>query len=89
MNDEIFNKHVTVTEFVHGPFVIVVRSLEDPTDDVYPMVIGPKEGYLTKESALTYVERFRNRGTPYLGMHFTVAQHSSEAAFNVFCSWEE
>lgn len=89
LTEELFKKHVTITDLIHGPFVIVVSSLEDPNDDAYPMVVSPPGGYPTKEAALEYIERFGRRKTPYLGLHFAVVKIQREPDLIVFCSWED
>lgn len=82
--------NVEVTEFTHGPFVIVVTDPSNPTDRAFPTVISPKGGYKTKEEALAYIEtNFAHRKVPYLGMHFSVAQLDDESSFMRFCSWED
>jgi hypothetical protein len=82
--------HLSVTCFEAGPFMIVVTDPAQPDDAAYPMVIAPEGGYATKEAAIAYIDRcFANRATPYLGLHFAVAQLDGERDFVQFCSWED
>jgi class 3 adenylate cyclase len=83
------DRHVTVTSFIHGPFMIVVTDPTNPKDDAYPQVVAPDGGYATKEAALDFIAQFATRKTPYLGLHFAVVQRSSENDFGRFCSWED
>lgn len=79
-------KHVSVTDVIAGPFTIVVTDPACPGDDAYPITLGP---YETKAAALQFIDRFRTRATPYMGLHFAVANHMSESGLVVFCSWED
>lgn len=82
--------NVSVTDYLHGPFEIVVTDPSNPLDKTYPMVVAPDGGYPTKEAALEYIEKhFAHRKTPYLDLHFSVAQRSSEQSFIAYCSWED
>ena len=82
--------NVVVTDFIHGPFEIVVVDPNNPLDQAYPIVVAPEGGYTTKEAALQFIEEhFAHRKDPYLGLRFHVTQRSSEQSFIQFCSWED
>jgi hypothetical protein len=83
------NENVRVTDFVNGPFVIVVTDPTKPDDLSYPMVIAPDGGFADKEAAQGYIDDFARRKEPYLGLHVAIAQLSSLSSFIKFCSWEE
>jgi len=81
-------QHLTITQFEHGPFAVVVTDPAWPQDPTYPIVVCPRGGFETRAAALLYVMRFAARETPYLGLRFAIAPVKSEAQFGVFCSWE-
>lgn len=81
------NQYVKITDYITGPFVIVVTV---PDDDAFPMVISPPDGFKTREEALEYINiHFANRKEPYLGCHFSIAPLRTPSSFIIFCSWEE
>ena len=82
------SSHVTICDFIHGPFVIVITDPNNPSDAMYPIVVSPSGGYKTKEEALGYIEVFAKREKPYLGLHFAIAQLQDEQSFGAYCSWE-
>lgn len=84
------NLNVIITEFLNGPFEIVVTNPESPNDKAFPIVISPDGVYQTSEQAVQYVEKhFANRKTPYLDLQFYVVSKFNEREFIEFCSWEE
>ena len=81
-------ENVKVTDFVNGPFVIIVSIPGD--EDFGRMVVGPPHGFSDKDQALRYIEdNFATRKEPYLGCHFEVTVLRSLASFIKFCSWED
>lgn len=83
------SKNVSITDYIHGPFCIVVNDLARPDDNDYPLVVSPEGGYKSKEEALQYIERFAHRKEPYLGLHFRIEQLGTPDSFTRFCSWED
>ena len=84
------NEHVRVTDYVHGPFAIVVTDPARPDDADYPMIVAPEGGFATKEAAIDYLDKLvAKRKVPYLGLHYVITQVTSPSGFMRYCSWED
>lgn len=88
MNSKL-NANITVVDWLHGPFAVVVTNLKNPTDEAYPLVVQPPGGFKTKEEAIDFAKSFASRKEPYLGLHFAVTPIWTENSFGAFCSWED
>jgi hypothetical protein len=87
--DKLFPQHkpaqpYLVCEFT-GPYFVVITS-PDEKDKAYPQVIGP---YNSTYEADRYIQKFKDRKDPYLGLKFAIGVQRSESAFGAFCSWED
>ena len=89
ITDAPANTPIEVTDFIEGPFVIVVTDPQQPGDRDYPMVIAPPGGFQDKETAVRFIETFAARKTPYLGLKFQVSGLRTPDSFVRYCSWEE
>lgn len=78
--------HVPFTE---GPFVVIVTDPSDPEDKDYPFVVAPDGGFPTREAAEQWVDLYKGRKEPYVGLHFIVTVLRSQESFMRFCSWED
>lgn len=86
----IENKNIKKTEYIQGPFVIVVTVPDTPDDEAFPVVVAPPAGFSRIEQAEEYIEsNFATRKEPYLGCHFEIVPFRSLGSFVKFCSWED
>lgn len=80
---------MTVTDYVEGPFVVIVTDPDKLDHLAFPQVMAPLGGYPDKESAMRDIDSFAARKTPYLGLHFSIVPMRTPESFGRFCSWED